>query len=86
MIIQSDLYAAHASLTVLPLSSTLVERNPVRIDIDPTAENGLFEPSHIMVDKIQTVPIEKVSRVMGHVTPDQMLEIEASLSLFLGFA
>jgi mRNA interferase MazF len=84
VIVQSDLYAGHASLTVLPISSTQVEDNLVRVELEPDADNGLLEPCFVMVDKIQTVPIGKVNQRIGSLPDAVMLQISAALALFLG--
>jgi len=84
VIVQSDLYEGHASLTVLPISSTKVEDNIVRVAISPGPENGLVDLSFAMVDKIQTVPIEKVGQRIGSLPVHLMSDIDQALTLFLG--
>jgi mRNA interferase MazF len=84
VIVQSDLYQGHASLTVLPISTTEVEDNLVRVLVAPRADNGLVEPSFVMVDKIQTVPVGKVGQRIGRLPDDLMQEIDRALTLFLG--
>lgn len=45
LVIQSDLFAEHPSVTVLPITSHLVDAPLLRIDIGP--ESGLERPSQI---------------------------------------
>ena len=71
-------------MTVLPISTTEVEDNLVRVVVSPEAENGLVEPSFIMVDKIQTVPIGKVGQRIGRLPDHLMQDIDRALTLFLG--
>ena len=54
LVIQSDLFNEHPSLTVLPLTSEL-RTALFRIDVMPDADNGLRLPSQVMVDKAMTV-------------------------------
>lgn len=48
-----------------------------RIEPDPT--NNLHKTSEIMVDKVQSVPRERVGEVFGHITYGQMLKVSRSL-------
>jgi mRNA interferase MazF len=65
LVIQSDLFNAHPSVTVLPLTSKLRRLRIVRVAIKPTAENGLKKPSQIMLDKVSTIPREKIGKRLG---------------------
>lgn len=86
MIVQSDRYAEHPSITVLPLSTTITELDDIRLTLSPTAENGLREMSQVMGDKVQTVPREKIGQVIGRLGADEMVAVDRALALFLGFA
>ncbi|MGH2523293.1 MAG: type II toxin-antitoxin system PemK/MazF family toxin [Anaerolineales bacterium] len=53
---QSDLFnPTHASFTLCPITSQLVDASLLRLGLQPSAENGLEVPSQIMVDKVTTV-------------------------------
>jgi len=39
-----------------------------------------------MVDKVQTVPTEKVDQVIGHLEDVAMVTVNRALALWLGFA
>ena len=83
--IQSDLFDAHSSITILPVTSTL--RAPLfRISIKLTKRNALRRESQIMVDKAQTVPREKVGAPFGRLADDSMLAVERALAVILGIA
>jgi mRNA interferase MazF len=84
LIIQSDLFAEHPSVTILPVTSELRGTPLFRIPIKPTESNGLRNPSEVMVDKIQTVPREKIGDVFGHMVEEDMLAINRTLAVFLG--
>lgn len=86
LIIQSDLFAETSSVTILPLTSHLVEAPLLRISVMPTVANGLTKISYIMVDKLYTTPREKVGEVLGHLDAKIMLEVERSLAVFVGIA
>lgn len=55
LVIQSDLFDAHPSVTVLPVTSELRDTPLFRITIEPSTANGLQKPSQVMVDKLHTV-------------------------------
>lgn len=86
LVIQADLFNEHASVTVLPVTSTLIDAPLLRITVEPDDGNGLQKRSQVMVDKATTVKRDKVGPPSGHVDEDTMLEIERSLAVFLGIA
>lgn len=86
LVIQSDQFDAHATMTVLPLTSTLLEAPLFRLTITPTPANGLEKPSQIMVDKAMTVKRDKLGETFGRVDDSTMVSINRALALFLGFA
>lgn len=86
LVIQADQFSEHASVTVLPVTSTLVAAPLLRITVQPSAENGLQKPSQVMVDKAMTVKRDKVGQAFGRVDADALVEIERCLAVFLGIA
>ena len=86
LVIQSDLFEAHPSVTILPVTSALREVPLLRIRVAPTAENGLGKVSQVMVDKLQTVAREKVGETIGRLDDESMLAVNRALAVFLGFA
>lgn len=86
LVIQADLFAAHSSVTVLPVTSTIVNAPLLRISIQPDPENGLQKPSQIMIDKALTVKRDKIGQSFGSVGADTLVEIERCLAVFLGIA
>lgn len=86
LIVQSDLFNEHPSITVLPITSVLREAPLFRIPVQPDADNGLLKPSQIMVDKAQTVPREKIGDIIGRLDNEALLAVNRALVVFLGFA
>ena len=84
LIIQSDLFNELPSITVLPLTSTLRNVSLFRIRVEPSRENGLTVVSEIMVDKILTLPNDKIGQPFGKIDPILMEEVSKSLIVFLG--
>lgn len=86
LIIQSDQFISTATVTVLLISSTLIDAPLMRIEVVPTLENGLRKRSQVMVDKPITVKRDKLGEPFGHLEDSTMVTINRSLALFLGFA
>lgn len=85
VIIQSDWYDSAASVVVLLMTTKLHPESPlIRYSVLPTAANGLKEPTDVMIDKIFTVPRERMGKKIGQLDPAQMTEITAELAVFLG--
>ena len=86
LVIQSDLFDAHPSVTILPVTSELREAPLFRIAVNPNKLNGLSRPSQVMVDKPQSITREKIGAVIGHLDDEAMLAVNRALAVFLGFA
>ena len=86
LVIQSDLFGNHPSITVLPVTSDLRATPLFRVQVEPSAANGLQLPSQVMVDKAYTVACERAGDPFGRLGPEQMVAVDRALALFLGFA
>ncbi len=86
LVVQSDLFSEHPSVTILPVTSDLRKAPLFRIDVEPTAGTNLKNRSQVMVDKVQTVPCEKVGAAFGQLDDAAMLSINRALAVWLGFA
>ena len=86
LVIQSNQFDQHATVTVLPVTGTLVDAPLMRITVKPTTENGLQKPSEVMVDKAMTVKRDKLGPAFGSIDADTMVQIDRCLAVFLGIA
>lgn len=84
LVIQSDLFVQHPSVSVLPITSFLVDAPLLRITLEPNDINGLSKPSQVMIDKTLTVLREKIGMQIGSVDYATMQEIDRCLAVFLG--
>ena len=84
LVIQADWFAAHANVTVLPVTSTLVDAPLLRVSLPPSPSNGLQKPSPVMVDKTMTVQRDKLGPAFGRIDADTLVEVERCLAVFLG--
>jgi mRNA interferase MazF len=86
LVIQSDLFDAHPSVTVVPVTSELREAPLVRVRVEPTDDNGLHKSSQVMIDKAHTIAREKIGNTLGQLDDGSMLAVNRALAVFLGFA
>ena len=84
LVIQSDLFTAHPSVSVLPITSFILDAPLLRITLEPSELNGLKKTSQVMIDKIVTVVREKVGGHIGSLDFATMQEIDRCLAVFLG--
>lgn len=87
LIVQSDLFnETHASVTMVPVTSTIVDAPLFRITLEPAAETGLRSVSQIMIDKVTTVKRDKVGKRIGRVGDETMLRVNRAIALWFGLA
>jgi mRNA interferase MazF len=86
LVIQSDLFDEHPSITILPVTGELRNTPLFRVAVEPDAANGLHKRSQVTVDKAQTVLLEKVGETFGRLDDTTMLAVTRALAVFLGFA
>jgi len=84
LVVQSDLFAEHPTVSLLPITFHLVAAPLLRIDIG--TESGLDRPSQIQIDKLQTVRRERVGAVIGRARPALLVAVNRAIALFLGLA
>ncbi|MFO1323166.1 MAG: type II toxin-antitoxin system PemK/MazF family toxin [Burkholderiales bacterium] len=84
VIVQSDLFnETHASVTVCPVTSLLVNAPLFRIPLRPSRANGLARASQVMVDKVQTLRRDRVRQRIGTAGSAAMAGVETALRLWL---
>jgi mRNA interferase MazF len=84
LIVQTDRFIGHTSITVLLMTGDLQDAPELRITVNPTPQNGLRQPSQIMVDRAMTAPRGKIGRRIGRLDRDTLVAVNRSLALFLG--
>lgn len=86
LVIQSNLFAEHPSVTILPLTSELRETPIFRVRVQPDQVNGLRVPSDVMIDKLHTVARDKIHATFGSIAHEQLIEVERAIAVWLGIA
>jgi mRNA interferase MazF len=87
LVVQSDLFNdTHASVTVVPVTSTVVDTPLFRVTVEPSRRNGLRLVSQIMVDKVTTVRRQRLGQPIGRLEEDVMLRVSRALAVWFGIA
>jgi mRNA interferase MazF len=87
LVIQSDLFnETHASITVAPVTSTIVDAPLFRLTVDPSPSNGLRSISQIMVDKVTAVGRERIGKAIGRLDESTMIRVNRAVALWFGLA
>ncbi len=87
LVIQSDVFnATHATVTILPITSEVIDAVIFRLTIEPTEVNGLRKTSQIMVDKTMTIKVEKIGPAFGRLDDSRMVSVNRALAVFVGLA
>ena len=86
LVVQSDLFDDLPAVTVLPITSALVDAPLMRVPVEPSPKNGLGRRSQIMLDKPQTPSRGKLGSVIGQLDDATLLAVDRALAVFLGLA
>lgn len=86
LILQDDLFADTASITICLLTSHDAGADLFRPAIEPTPGNGLLETTYAMADKVTTVPRARLRRRIGRLSPNAIAAVNRAVMLFLGLA
>lgn len=87
LIAQADAFnETHGSITVLPLTSRIVDAPLFRLTVDPNRQNGLTRVSQVMIDKAISVPRAKIGKVIGRLGDDAMIRVTRAMAVWLGIA
>ena len=88
VVVQTDLLnPTHASLVVCPFTTTeRIDAPGFRLDFPASRRTGLRRPSQLMVDKILSLPLNRIGGLIGRLARDEMTEVDKSLGLVLGLA
>lgn len=86
VILQADIFHNIESTTVCLFTSDAAHAPTIRIPVYPTPENGLRTPSWLMVDKLVTVPRDKLGTRVGILDPDSLSELSRAVTIFLNLA
>lgn len=83
VVIRSDNFDSKEGVTIIPLTTTNSD-SPTRVEILPADTSQLTRTSYAMTDKIHTYKRTALGTYCGQLTPEQLVEVERALLLYLG--
>ena len=84
VVVQADLFnATHASVTVCPITSDVVDAPLFRVTLPPGERTGLSTVSQVMIDKVVSVPRSTIVRDVGRCDPIHLEAIGDALRVWL---
>lgn len=84
VVIQSDWLDAAESVLLCLTTSDAAQTPMYRLNVQPTARNGLRLPTQVMVEKIVAVRREKCGPTVGRLEDEVMIELNSLLALAIG--
>ena len=84
VIVQSDLFGALDSVTICPLTTSILETPAVRLRIEPSEALSLRAPSWIAVDKTTTIRRDRIGASIGRLSPEDIQRLNGAIAVFLG--
>lgn len=80
LVVQADIFNdIHASITVCPITSDVIDAPLFRVGVPPGARTGLTSASQVMVDKIVSVPRAAVAKRIGRCDAAELELVEDAL-------
>jgi mRNA interferase MazF len=86
VIVQDDRFGATSSITICAFTSDPTDAPLFRLPVEPSTGNGLAAISRLMVDKITTMPKQKLGTRIGRLADDDLLRLNRAMIVFLGLA
>ncbi len=86
VIVQDDRFDATDSVTVCGFTTDPTEAPLFRLLVDVSEQNGLNEPSSLMIDKLATVRRAKLGERIGRLADEDMVRLDRAVVVFLGLA
>ncbi len=84
VILQDDRFDATESITICVMTTDPTEAPLFRVPIAPNERNGLNILSRLMVDKITTVPKNKLGHRIGYLDAKDRERVDQAILIFLG--
>jgi mRNA interferase MazF len=84
LVVQADLFnEVHGSVTICLVTSELVDAPLFRLALPASPRTGLDQPSHVMVDKIVSVPRESIGKTIGRCTAGEIEAVDGAMRRWL---
>ena len=84
VIVQDDQFATPIDVLMCPFTTTLLDAPLYRLPIGVTPHNGLKADSQLMVDKIGPGRRDKIDKIVGRLTDEDMEQLTEAMAIILG--
>jgi mRNA interferase MazF len=71
------------SITICGLTTTELAVDPIRVRLVPDPHNGLADLSHVMIDKIGTIPRHAIKQKIGILSAKDIVAVDQALCRWL---
>ena len=83
LVVQSDLFAHHATISLCPITSVISSTNLFRVSLEASPETGLVRDSEIQVDKVDSLRRDEISQIIGMTPITTMTRVDDALRRWL---
>ena len=86
VVVQSDDFSETASVVICPFTTDDGGMRVLRIAVRPSETLPIEQPSWIMVEKLTAIRRDRARSSIGRISAAEMIALERSLAVVLGFA
>ena len=83
VIVQANCFNTNPPSVMLCLSTSSIGDSRLRVMLAPSRTNGLEKPSQVMIDKVMTLPLDRLANRIGSVGANDLDQISASLRAWM---
>ncbi|RXD07673.1 type II toxin-antitoxin system PemK/MazF family toxin [Sphingomonas sp. UV9] len=83
LVVQSDVFSDHATISLCPLTSVMSDTNLFRVSLEASPETGLDRDSEIQVDKLETLDRNEIVKIIGTIPITTMTRVDDALRRWL---
>jgi mRNA interferase MazF len=87
VVIQDDVLNRDARSTIIALMTSHLQDAPLlRLNVEPTADSGLKVVSQVQVNRLLSLPSNKVGSPIGRLSDREIVELNRLLAVVIGLA
>lgn len=86
VILQDDRFDGTDSITICAFTTDPTDAPLFRLAVEPSEMNGLRTGCRLMVDKITTVPKQRLGESIGRLADEDIVRLNRAVLVFLGIA
>ncbi len=83
LVVQSDLFADHGTVSLCPLTSVITGTSLFRVSLEASPETGLLCDSEIQVDRLDTLDRDAIVKIIGTIPITTMTRVDDALRRWL---